>query len=307
MVFEIVCGHDEVEINNEKKKFIKKYYTDDLNFTEIANSELCEENIKAAISSVPMFAKNYLVVLEMDKNTFSKYAALLAPHDMIVLLVVLRGHLLSDSAVSDAVTLKAFPKPTRKDFISYAGVCGKEYDIELNMDERKTIADLFPDKNSICKIVFQLSLLPAFDRRSFLMAQADTKRLYKWEIIAALSKRDIKAFAKEYYSAASSFGMSTGEAAKGVSEQDHMRVLTMIANMLDGLLDGSVSAPEFIQSRADAVLSNPSLQSYLSYAVWDVIAQIRAGQFYTDPIEHGLTVFIIQQFNDIIQNMKFIT
>ena len=198
-MYQVIHGSDQLKVNDAKKQFLKTYQSDEFNFMEF-DGHIDVAALSSAISQAPMFADYYVVLVHVDRKQFLRIADLLKPAEFTALLLICDGFVLNDDLISlvkpDSI-VDCKPMSYR-DSVKWIKEQTKNYGYTLDFDERKQLALMFKTSKELSDVLFQMSMLNDFDRRSFFNDLFKTKQEFVWNLFIALTEGNHKAFFKLY-------------------------------------------------------------------------------------------------------------
>lgn len=195
----VLQGNDHLLRQEKKAEIYKKFRTDDFNFTEFTDS-LEIGPLTAAIQQSPMMADYYLVVVNLNKRQFIRLKNYFRPSELTVLLLILDDFILTPDLregleITEIIDCRP---PQWKDTVRWIQTKAKSLGFTLELDDRKKLALMFQSTKELSDVLFQMSLLPEFERAEFFKELFSTRQKFVWEIFIDLVYGKKKDFFTKY-------------------------------------------------------------------------------------------------------------
>lgn len=198
-MFQAVYGSDQLKVNAAVQDFMKKYRSDDFNYMEF-DGHIDVAALASALKQAPMFTDFYVVLVHVDRKQFLRVAELLKPAEFTALLLICDGFVLNEDLLKDVKpdSIVDCRPMSYKESVKWIKEQTKTYGYSLDLDERKQLALMFKTSKELSDVLFQMSMLNDFDRRSFFNDLFKTKQEFVWNLFIALTEGNHKAFFKLY-------------------------------------------------------------------------------------------------------------
>lgn len=195
----VLQGNDHLLRQEKKAEIYKKFRTDDFNFTEFTDS-LEIGPLTAAIQQSPMMADYYLVLVHLNKRQFIRLKNYFKPSELTVLVLILDDFILTPDLregleITEIIDCRP---PQWKDTVRWIQTKAKSLGFTLDLDDRKKLALMFQSTKELSDVLFQMSLLPEFERAEFFKELFSTRQKFVWEIFIDLVNGKKKDFFTKY-------------------------------------------------------------------------------------------------------------
>ena len=195
----VLQGNDLLEKNNKKAELYAQYRTSVFDFIELTN-DIEISSVVDALQSVPMEADNFFVSITLNKRQFIRLKGLFRTGGMTVLLLILEDFSLTEELQQGVEIDKVITcnQLSFKDNVRWIQQKAKGMGYSLDLEDRKQLALMFQTSKELNDVLFQMSMLPDFERSVFFSELFSTRQKFVWELFIELLQGNKKEFFTKY-------------------------------------------------------------------------------------------------------------
>lgn len=195
----VLQGNDLLAKEEKRRELYRKYIIDDFNFTEIS-STVDVASVTAAMKASPMMADLYFVSIYLNKKQFIRMKDYFKPSTYTVLLLILEDFSLSEDLKQGLIIDQTIScqQLSYKDNVKWIQQKAKSLGFSIDLEDRKKLALMFQTSKELSDVIFQMSMLPEFERSEFFNDLFGTRQKFVWELFIELVEGRKKEFYTKY-------------------------------------------------------------------------------------------------------------